>query len=91
MKCSICKRDLGKGYNGTIYKVNNKYICEDCADKIAKQGGFVKAFDKAFPEKALQQKEEVKQQNNEEDEKEKKKKEYEEKMKELENKYKDIL
>jgi len=86
MKCSICKRDLGKGYNGAIYKINNKYICEDCADKIAKQGGYVKPIAK---EEVNQKPEQV--QNKEEIEKEKKKKEYEERMKELQEKYKDIL
>jgi len=86
MKCSICKRDLGKEYNGAIYKINNKYICEDCAEKIAKQGGFVKLTTK---EEVNQKPEQV--QNKEETEKEKKKKEYEERMKELQEKYKDIL
>jgi len=86
MKCSICKRDLGKGYNGAIYKINNKFICEDCADKIARQGGYVKSLlEKGFSEN----KEQV--QSKEEIEKEKKKKEYEERMKELQEKYKDIL
>ena len=89
MKCSICKRDLGKGYNGAIYKVNNKFICEDCAEKIARQGGFKKILE---GEATIQQvKNEIENQNKEEIEKEKKKKEYEEKMKELQNKYKDIL
>jgi len=89
MKCSICRRDLGKGYNGAIYKVNNKFICEDCADKIARQGGFKKILE---GEATIQQvKNEIENQNKEEIEKEKKKKEYEEKMKELQSKYKDIL
>ena len=90
MKCSICKRDLGKGYNGKIYKVEGKYICEECADKIAEQGGYMKWI--PHKEEVKQQdKEEVKQQNKDEVEKEKKKKEYDERMKELQEKYKDIL
>jgi len=89
MKCSICRRDLGKGYNGAIYKVNNKFICEDCAEKIARQGGFKKILE---GEATIQQvKNEIESQNKEEVEKEKKKKEYEDKMKELQSKYKDIL
>jgi len=89
MKCSLCKRDLGKGYAGVIYKINNKYICEDCADKIAKQGGFKKMLE----EEPAQQKEETKQPSKEEIEKEmiKRREEYDEKIKELQRKYKDIL
>ena len=40
MKCSICKRDLGKGYNGRIYKVNNMFFCEKCHDYFMKTGMF---------------------------------------------------
>ena len=38
MKCSICKRDLGKGYLGIIYNVNSIFLCEKCHDFFMKSG-----------------------------------------------------
>jgi len=44
MKCSICKRDLGKRYFEVIYNFNNMFLCEECEDMLSKTGFFVKKY-----------------------------------------------